>query len=269
MLLAASPQEIHSTVIRAEDLWCGYPGRPVLKGVSVEVRHGEFVGVLGPNGSGKTTLLMALSGIVPLQQGRLEVLGTALKDLRPRERARRMAAVVQSAEARFPFSCEEVVRMGRYPHQKRWQLDSALDSAMVEKSLELTDTEELAERLITATSGGEKQRVLMAKAFAQDTPILLLDEATSAMDVHRKLQIFQVLNQLNHDNMLTILAVMHDVNLAAFFCRRLIFLKDGRVVADGPTDSVLTSETLEEVYQARSRVLEIPETGKKQVVFLP
>jgi iron complex transport system ATP-binding protein len=257
------------TVIRAEDLWCGYPGRPVLKGVSLEVRQGELIGVLGPNGSGKTTLLMALSGIIPFQRGRVELFGSPLEKLKPKDRALKMAGVMQGAEARFPFTCEEVVRMGRYPHQKRWQMDSAEDSAIVRRSIELTDTEELAERLITTTSGGEKQRVLMAKALAQDAPILLLDEAVSAMDVHRKLQIFRVLERLNDEDKLTVIAVLHDVNLAALFCRRLIFIKDGRVVADGPTDEVLTSEILEDVYQARAFVQEVMGTGKRQVVFLP
>ena len=257
------------TVIRTEDLWCGYPGRSVLKGVSLEVEAGEFIGVLGPNGSGKTTLLLALSGIIPFERGRVEVLGYPLEKLKPRERALKIAGVMQNAEARFPFNCREVVRMGRYPHQKRWQMDSAEDSAIVGKCLQLTDTEELAERLITTTSGGERQRVMMAKALAQDAPILLLDEATSAMDVHRKLQVFRVLQQLNSEGKLTVMAVMHDVNLAALFCRRLIFIKDGRVVADGPTDGVLTSEVLEDVYQARAYVQEVPNTGKRQAVFLP
>lgn len=252
-----------------EDLSVGYPGRSVLNRISFRMEAGEFVGLLGPNGSGKTTLLLALSGVVPIESGKIEILRQPLASLKHRERACRMAVVAQETEVRFPFSCEEVVRMGRYPHQKRWQMESPVDSAVVQRALQLTDTETLADRLITAISGGEKQRVLMAKALAQETPVLLLDEATSAMDIHRKLQIFRVLKGLNQEQGLTILTVLHDINLAALFCGRLMLLKDGQIAADGPTRAVMTSEVLKKVYETDVLVQEIAQTGTRQVVFLP
>ena len=269
MLPAASSQEIPATVIRVKDLCCGYPGHTVLHGISFAVEKGEFLGILGPNGSGKTTLLLALSGILPIRDGDIEILGVPSGRLKHKERAQHVAVVTQDPEVRFPFTCEEVVRMGRYPHQKRWQLDSIQDAEAVRQAMLLTDTDMLAERLITALSGGEKQRVIMAKALAQEGAVLLLDEATSAMDIHRKLQIFKILEQLHEKNGLTVLAVLHDVNLAALFCQRIIFLKDGRVVADGEAHSVLLPEILEEVYQTRVVIQEIPNSGKRQVVFLP
>ena len=267
MLSPASSQEISAAVIRVKDLWCGYPGHPVLKGISFSVEKGEFLGILGPNGSGKTTLLLALSGIVPTQGGEIELLGLPLGRLKHRERARHMAVVTQDPEVRFPFTCKEVVQMGRYPHQKRWQLDSVQDAHAVGEAMVLTDTEMLAERLITAVSGGEKQRVIMAKTLAQEGTLLLLDEATSAMDIHRKLQIFKVLEKLHEDEGMTVLAVLHDVNLAALFCHRIIFLKDGQVIADGESNAVLIPEILEAVYQTRVHIQEVPGTGKRQVVF--
>ena len=254
-------------MIRVQNLCCGYAGHPVLKGISFSVEKGEFLGILGPNGSGKTTLLLALSGVMPLQGGSIEFLGGPLEHLKHRERARHMAVVMQDAEVRLPFTCEEVVKMGRYPHQKRWQLDSAEDERAVGEAMLLTDTEILAERLITAVSGGEKQRVVMAKTLAQQGTVLLLDEATSAMDIHRKLQIFNVLKKLHLEAGLTVLAVLHDVNLAALFCQRLIFLKDGVVVADGEANVVLIPEILEEVYQTRVLIHDVPAAGKRQVVF--
>jgi iron complex transport system ATP-binding protein len=269
LLSVAPSKEIPATVIRVKDLWCGYPGYTVLKGISFAVEKGEFLGILGPNGSGKTTLLLALSGIVPIQDGEIEILGVSLARLKPRERARHVAAVMQDAQVRFPFTCEEVVRMGRYPHQKRWRLDSIEDAEAVRHAMVLTDTETLAERLVTAVSGGERQRVIMAKTFAQEGTILLLDEATSAMDIHRKLQIFKVLEQLHQEDGLTVVTVLHDVNLAALFCHRIIFIKDGCVVADGASNSVLMPEILEEVYQTRVLVQEVPDIGKRQVVFMP
>ena len=256
-------------MIRVENLRCGYPGRAVLKGISFKVERGEFIGLLGPNGSGKTTLLMSLSGVIAFQGGQIEVMQEPIEHARHKDRARRMAVVTQDSTVHFPFECEEVVRMGRYPHQNRWQLGSEADSKIVKKAMRLTDTEALAERLITAISGGERQRVSMAKALAQETPILLLDEATSAMDIHRKLQAFRVLDTLNREEGLTIIAVLHDINLAALFCRRLMLLKEGLIVADDYTEKVMSVETLKTVYDAEVLVHEVAETGKKQVAFLP
>ncbi len=255
-------------MIEVRDLHCGYPERTVLHGISFSVAPGELMGILGPNGSGKTTLLLAISGIVPISRGQVFFKGQPLVRLKPRERALTMAAVPQDSQVRFPFSCREIVRMGRYPHQKRFQT-SIEDERVVERAFRITDSEELAERLIMSVSGGERQRVVMARALAQETPVLLLDEATSAMDIHRKLQIFRVLDSLNREENLTILAVLHDVNLAALFCRRLVFLKDGLVVADGPTDEVLTSDILQQVYDTEVLVQDVARTGKKQVVFIP
>jgi iron complex transport system ATP-binding protein len=269
LLSHAPSKEIPAAVIQVEKLRCGYPGRSVLNGVSFQIGHGEFVGLLGPNGSGKTTMLLALSGIIPVDSGRIEIMQQPLMHLKHRERACCMAVVAQDSEVRFPFSCEEVVRMGRYPHQSRWQLENANDAKIIRRALRLTDTEVLADRLITAISGGERQRVLMAKALAQDTPLLLLDEATSAMDINRKLQVFRVLETLNREEGLTVMTVLHDINLAALFCRRLLLLKDGSIVADGDIGEVLTAEVLKQVYDTEVLVQEIAGTGKRQVVFLP
>jgi iron complex transport system ATP-binding protein len=269
LLSVASSKEISATVIRVSDLWCGYPGQTVLKGISFAVEQGEFLGILGPNGSGKTTLLHVISGILPVESGSIEVLGSPLDRLKHKERARNMAVVTQDSEVRFPFTCEEVVRMGRYPHQKRWQLDSIQDEAAVQQAMMLTDTAVLADRLVTAVSGGERQRVGMAKTLAQEAAVLLLDEATSAMDIHRKLQIFKVLKQLHEEEGLTVLAVLHDINLAALFCQRMLFIKDGAVMADGASDVVLIPETIEAVYQTRAVIQEVSEIGKRQVVFIP
>jgi iron complex transport system ATP-binding protein len=269
LLPAAAPPKISPTALKILNLWCGYADYPVLKDLSFAVARGEFAGILGPNGSGKSTLLLALSGVLPFQDGNVEILGAPLQQLKPRERARHMAVLTQDPEVRQPFTCEEVVRMGRYPHQRRWELDHAGDQAAVHKAMLLTDTQALAERLITAVSGGEKQRVTVAKALAQETALLLLDEATSAMDIHRKLQVFRVLQRLNEEDDLTILAVLHDVNLAALFCRRLIFIKEGRIIADGPVEEVLIPRILEDVYETSVLVQEVESLNKRQVVFIP
>ncbi|MEM5787686.1 MAG: ABC transporter ATP-binding protein [Syntrophobacteraceae bacterium] len=269
MLSSFAQKTAASPALSVTALRCGYAGIEVLKGISFSVSSGEFLGVLGPNGAGKSTLVQALSGIIPFKEGRIEVLGNGIERLSLKERARRMAVIMQDGDIRFPFSCREVVEMGRYPHKKRWRMDSAGDAEAVEKALHLTDTDTLGDRPITGVSGGERQRVLMAKSLAQGAPIMILDEATSAMDIHRKLQTFRVLDTLNREENLTIMAVLHDINLAALFCRRLIFLKNGIIQAEGPTEDVLTSEILEKVYDTRVVVQEIEVLRKKQVIFLP
>lgn len=269
MLSFTAPKTAAPTAVKASGICCGYSGSDVLKGISFSAQGGEFVGILGPNGAGKSTLVLALSGIVPLREGRVEILGTDLARLTLKERARRISVIHQDGDVRFPFSCREVIEMGRYPHKKRWRTDSIHDCEIVERAMALTDTGPFAERLIGAVSGGERQRVLMAKSLAQEAPVLILDEATSAMDIHRKLRMFKVLEKLNREEELTIFAVLHDVNLASLFCRRMIFLKEGKIEADGRTEDVLTPEVLERIYETPVIVQEIDGLSKKQVIFLP
>ncbi len=270
MLPAPAQKTDASPALAVSELSCGYGASEVLKHVSFSVQRGEFVAILGPNGAGKSTLVLALSGIIPLKGGTVEILGTEIGRLSLKERARRLAVLTQDADMRFPFSCREVVAMARYPHRKRWQMESTLDHEAVERALALTDTLAIADRQIGEVSGGERQRALMAKSLAQQAPILLLDEAVSGMDVHRKLQLFGVLDRLNREENLTVLAVLHDINLAALFCRRMIFLKEGVIVEDAQTQEALNASVLEQVYQTRVVVHEIDSIPtKKQVIFLP
>ncbi|ROR03182.1 ABC transporter ATP-binding protein [Desulfosoma caldarium] len=255
-------------MIEVEHLHCGYPDRKVLQDVTLTIEPGEFVGILGPNGSGKTTLVLALSGVLPIQSGSIRWNGRPLQTIPHRERARLMAVVPQDVHVTFPFTCREVVAMGRYPHQKRAGRETPQDRDALHRAMAWTDTEALAERPVTLLSGGERQRVFVAKALAQDTPVLLLDEAVSAMDVHRKLQIFDLLTSLQHKEKRTIVFVLHDINTAAVFCRRLVFLKAGRIVADGPTDHVLQPKVLEDVYETSALVYPVPgRDGVRQVFF--
>lgn len=269
-MLPPSTQEAATAVaVNVFGLHCGYGESEVLKGISFSVAAGEFVGILGPNGAGKSTLVHALSGVIPVRAGGIEIMGSAIERLSLKERARRVAVITQESDIRFLYSCREIVEMGRYPHKKRWQLDSLEDFDAVERAMSLTDTTALAPRPIGAVSGGERQRVFVAKTLAQDTPVLLLDEATSAMDIHRRLQVFKVLEHLNAESNVTVLAVLHDINLAALFCRRMIFLKEGRIEVEGCTEEVLTEEFLERIYQTRVIVHQVDRAQKKQVIFLP
>jgi iron complex transport system ATP-binding protein len=256
-------------VIRAENLTLGYGDRLVLQGLDFRVAGGEFVGILGPNGSGKSTLLHALAGLLPPRGGQILVEGQALDDLASRLRAQTLAVVPQSSEVRFPFACLEIVLMGRYPHRRRFGNLTPEDLLLALQAMERTTTGHLRERPVTEVSGGECQQVVIARSLAQDPRILLLDEATSSLDVRKKLEIFEVLKFLNRTRGLTLLCAMHDLNLAALYCRRLMFVKNGRIVRDGPTEEVFTPEVLAEVYDTAMEVRRHPRSGRPYAVMLP
>ena len=256
-------------MIKVEALDLGYEDRLVLTGLNFRVNRGEFVGILGPNGSGKSTLLHALSGLLPPKGGRIIIKSEALGGLPSRLRAQILAVVPQSTEVRFPFTCLEIVLMGRYPHRRRLGTLTDTDLVAALQSMRRTTTTHLKERTVTEVSGGECQRVVIARALAQAPEILLLDEATSSLDVRKKLEIFEILQYLNETRGLTVLCAMHDLNLAALYCRRLMFVKDRRIMVDGPTEQVFTPAILAQVYDTPMEVVRHPVHGRPYAVMLP
>ena len=256
-------------MIRAEDLSLGYEDHLVLSGLNFQVDRGELVGILGPNGSGKSTLLHALSGLLAPKQGKISIKSEALGSWSSRLRAQILAVVPQATEMRFPFPCLEIVLMGRYPRRRRLGTLTDADLVAALQAMRRTTTAHLQERPVTEVSGGECQRVVIARALAQDPEILLLDEATSSLDVRKKLEIFAVVQDLNETRGLTVLCAIHDLNLAALYCRRLIFLKDGKIVVDGPTAEVFTSEILADVYETPMEVIRHPGHQRPYAVMLP
>ncbi len=255
-------------MIEIESLNCGYGNRDVLRGINLRLEEGEMAGILGPNGSGKSTLLRAIAGVIPTRNGCIRLAGQEIGKVGFRWRARRVASVPQRSAPSFPFSCLSVVLMGRYPYLTGWGDYSPRDMDVALEVMEQTETFPLAHRRINEVSGGESQRVLIARALAQETEILLLDEATSSLDVARKIHVFDLLTRKNHQGT-TLLCVMHDLNLAALYCRRLIFLKDGRVVLDGPTGETFNDKNLSEIYETDIRVSRHPITGCPQAHFVP
>ncbi len=256
-------------MIEVTALRCGYGAVDVLRDVSLRVRPGEMAAVLGPNGSGKTTLLHALSGVLAPRAGTVRVFGKDLAHTSVRWRARRTASVAQNAAVTFPFRCLSVVLMGRYPHLSRWGGYSARDLSRAMDAMERTETLHLADRLISEVSGGEAQRVVVSRALAQEPSLLLLDEATSSLDVARKIQIFDLLRRKNREEGTTIVCAMHDLNLAALYCNRMVFIKNGGIALDGPTHELFTSARLSEVYETRIMVSSHPVTGSPQAHFVP
>ncbi|MBW3622472.1 MAG: ABC transporter ATP-binding protein [Armatimonadetes bacterium] len=240
-----------------------------LSGVSLEVPAGDFLGLLGPNGSGKTTLLRVISRALAPQLGEVKLDGEDLRRYAPAELARRMAVVPQISVPTLDFTAGELVRMGRSPYQGRWGVETRLDREVAEEAMRLTSTLPFEGRVAGTLSGGEYQRVLVARALAQEPDLLLLDEPTAHLDLSAQIGLLELLHRLNRLQGITVVAVLHDLNLAATYCRRLAMLHRGRLVSLGSPEEVLTVERLREVYDAETLVRPHPLTGRPMVVPVP
>ncbi|MFZ0390797.1 MAG: heme ABC transporter ATP-binding protein [Calditrichia bacterium] len=248
-------------MIHVENLGFSYNGAPVLQALNFSVSAGEFVGVIGPNGAGKSTLLKILDGILKPLYGKVLIERKPLRKFSRRDLARWIGFVPQSLSTAYDFSAWEVVLMGRFPHQKRFGPDSREDHQLAAQAMQATDCLHLRERGFATLSGGEKQRVILASALAQEPKILLLDEPTTALDLKHQIHFYSILKNLKATRKMTILSVTHDVNLAAQFCQRLIVLKDGRITADGTVQQVLKKEILESIYETAVEVVPHPVSG--------
>ncbi len=257
-----------ASLIELRGLAAGYRRRAVLADIDLRVEAGESLAVLGPNGSGKSTLLLVLSGLLaPLAGGAL-FRGESIAAMRPRERAKRIAAVPQRAEAPDGLTVGALVLMGRYPHVGFLSGYAKQDRAAAREAMAAAGVEALAARRCSELSGGELQRAFIARALAQEPELLLLDEASAGLDIGRKTELHDLLRERNRRG-LTIVSVVHDLNLAAMYCSRLAFLRQGRKVLDGSTRQVFTQTNLERVYEARVTVLDHPWLDVPQCLLLP
>src|SRR5947199_7984792 len=237
-------------IVAVSDLTCRYAGAPrdALRAVSLEVRASEFHALLGPNGSGKTTLLRAALGLVPPLQGRAEILGRPAGDWSRRDLARVVGVVPPREENLFPQRGHETVRPGRYPHTSLFGGVRAADRAAVERALVACDAADLADRWLWTLSGGEYQRVRLARALAQEPKLLVLDEPTVSLDLRHEMELFELVRTLVDGFGLAALMITHHVNLAARFADQILILAEGRAVARGAPAAVLTRETVERVF---------------------
>lgn len=237
----------------------------IVRDVSLHVAPGEFVGLLGPNGSGKSTLLRMVYRVLRPASGHVSVDGRDVWQAGARDNARAMAVLAQENGSEFEMRVRDVVLMGRTPHQSPFARDSEQDLYLVDQALRRMNAQALAERLFSTLSGGEKQRVLMARALAQQAPLLVLDEPTNHLDVRHQFELLNLIRGLG----LTTLAALHELPLAAHYCDRLYLLKEGALVARGTPAQVLTPDTIAEVYGVRALVQPSPRTGKPLIEFLP
>lgn len=254
--MAGNPER----VLSVSGLEFGINGVPILKGLSFEISRGEFVGLIGPNGAGKTTLLKCLNGI-NRGSGRIEINGSDIEGLNSREIARRIALMHQNTAVGFPFPAIDIVLSGRYPYLSRARGEKAADYAIARKYMDFTDTLKLEDRPVTQISGGERQRVFFARTLAQETGIILLDEPAASLDIAHEEQIFKYSGGLCAEGK-TVIAAVHDLKIAARYCSRLILLKDGRIVADGAPEEVLTSANLARTYGVNALVYKNRITGQ-------
>jgi iron complex transport system ATP-binding protein len=253
--------------LTAENVSFAYGDRDVLRSVSFEVSGGEIVGILGPNGSGKTTLIRCLLGLLRAQTGRVLLDGSDATTYDRRAFALRVAAVPQEMPTDFPLRVGELVLLGRLPHLPAAGLgfERPADLAAAEAALEACGVTALAERSIHEVSGGELRRVFVARALCQGAPILLLDEPTGGLDLRHQLGILDLLRRQARAGA-AVLIVLHDLNLAAGVCDRIVLLKDGAIVASGPPNDVLTPRILADVYDVDIQVVAADQTGRRFLI---
>ena len=255
-------------MIAVRNLWVSFDDLDVLSAVDVTVERGTFVGFVGPNGAGKTTLLRTMKGTLTPDSGEVRLAGDAIADLTARETGRRVASVPQNTSLSFDFPVRTVVEMGRTPHLSRFGGHGADDAEAVRRAMERADVVQFADRSIRTVSGGERQRVLLARALAQETPALLLDEPTASLDVNHAIRTLELVRRLVDDGK-TAVAAIHDLDIAARYCDKLVLIAGGDVRASGPPREVLTADALRDAFDAETFVGDDPVTGAPSVTTLP
>ncbi len=251
--------------LEVEAVSWGVAGARIVREVSLSCPPGSLVGLIGPNGSGKTSLLRCIYRVLRPDAGLVRLDADEVWRLSARQAARRIGVVLQEHGGEFDFSVREMVLMGRAPHKALFERDSAEDVRLADEALRKVDMLAFAERSFATLSGGEKQRVLVARALAQQPRLLVLDEPTNHLDIRYQLEALDLVRGLG----VTTIAAMHDLNLAALYCDRLYVLKAGALVASGAPEAVLTAELIQAVYGVRAEVAPHPRTGRLHVVFLP
>ena len=256
-------------ILEVHGLRAGYGDGDVIRDISLSLERGEFACVLGPNGSGKSTLIKALQGLLPDMAGEILIDGAPLLHMTRREIARKIGFVPQIPDLTFDFSVFEVVAMGRYVHQGRLAGLSAADRRIIQDVLGLVEISSLQEKRVAHLSGGERQRVLIARALAQDTPLVFLDEPSSHLDLNYGLEVFEILERLQREKGKTILATEHNINLVIPYARRIIFLKAGRVVAQGDPAGMITRDHIQDVFRTEVDIRENRHSKLPEISLVP
>lgn len=249
-------------MLQVENLSFKIKEKKILKQAGFQVHEGEFVGIIGPNGSGKSTLLKNVYKVLKPQEGKIMFMNRDLLTMSNREMAQQLAVVIQEQEASFDFTVEEVVMMGRHAKKKMMEFENEADREIVHQTLRATGLYEIREQSFITLSGGEKQRAFIARALVQDTPCLLLDEPTNHLDIKYQLELMNLVKAQKK----TVVAVIHDLNIASMYCDRLYALKEGKIVASGTPKQVLTPEFIKEVYEVEAEIVD-DTRGQSRILF--
>lgn len=252
-------------ILDVQNLRAGYGDGAVVEDIRFSLERGEFVTILGPNGSGKSTLIKSAQGLLKDTSGEVRVDGLDLFRLKRRDIAKKIAFVPQIFDLTFEFSVWEVVSMGRYMHQPRLSGPFPSDNRLIDEALNLLEIAPLRDKKIAHLSGGERQRVFIARALAQDTPLLFLDEPTAHLDINYGLEIFQILEGLQKERGKTILCTEHNINLVIPYSQRIVFLKGGKIRAQGPPASLITQDNIRDVFQADVEIRENPSSRLPEI----
>lgn len=247
-----------------EHVSCTIMETSIIQDISIHIKDGQFVGIIGPNGSGKSTLLKIASRILKPNAGAVRLDGQHLYELSPKKATQEIAVVSQETSLTFDFSVQEIVLMGRNPHKRLFQSDTDEDLRIVNEALERVGMQGYEERSFMSLSGGEKQRVLIARALAQQAKLIILDEPTNHLDIRHQLQLMDLVKKLN----VTVLAALHDLNLASNYCDYLYVIQNGQVVMSGTPESVLTKDRIREVFGVETEIIIHPLTKKPYITFL-
>lgn len=251
-----------SVTLRINNIACRYDAANVLENIDFSAKGGDFIGVVGPNASGKSTLLKSISKVLKPHTGVVLLNERDVHTLKSAEIAKNLAVVPQESVISFAFTALEVVLMGRTPHLNRFEMESTQDLIIAQKSMELTNTWYLAERPIDTLSGGEKQRIIIARALTQEPRVLLLDEPTDHLDINHQIEILDLIKRLSKEKEMVVIGVFHDLNIVSQYCDRLILLHKGRIFAAGGAGDVLTGENIEKVYGVKVTVKQDDISGK-------
>ena len=257
-------------MIRIHNLVGGYKESPIINDLDLEINKGEFFALLGQNGSGKTTLFKLITGQLPIKSGKITLSGKEVQSLSKLEKAKKMAVLTQEVQVSFDYTVEEIITLGRYPHQKGFfkQL-SKEDRKVIEEVMDITNVSQFRKAQFRMISGGEKQRVLLAKALAQEPEVLLLDEPTNHLDIKHTFHMLDLLKERQQTRGLTIFAILHDLNVASLYADRIALLHEGRFLEVGDTDTLRKVDQLKKVYEVKVNAQSHPNVPKPQLLMTP
>ncbi len=257
------------TILNVLNLSAGYGNGDIIKDISFSLEQGEFIAILGRNGSGKSTLIKALQGLLKNVRGTVEVGEKNAFTLTAQHMAKQIAYVPQISNLSFEFSVLEIIHMGRYVHQGRLEKTTSMDKDAIQDVMELTEIHHFRNKKIAHLSGGEQQRVFIARALAQDTPLLFLDEPSSHLDISYQVEIYRILKRLQEEKGKTILTTEHNINLVIPYSQRLMFLKEGKIFAQGPPEKLITKSYIQDVFRTDVDIRKNVHSGLPEISFIP